>query len=406
MHARHSNLARRLRHLADSADDDDGQLLDRFVADRDDAAFAALIRRHGPMVLGVCRRVVSDPHLADDAFQATCLVLARKARTVRPRTAVGNWLYGVAYRVALRARTMAGRRGRRETLVADVPDRSASEADSAESAELTAALDAEVARLSDPLRTAVVLCELEGRPRQDVARQLGIPEGTLSSRLAAARKLLAKRLARRGMIVPAVGLAALVAPVVPPHLLAFGQHAEIPTRVSLLAQGVFRAMFLKKLGFVAVIGVLALAGGSFVGARPAGGDPDKAAPRPPVPIDAAVSKPNGADRMLVWQGEGFVFVTPDGKEGDRLPGRVDGLILNEPVISPDGKRVAFTVNDDPPADADGFRRRKVFVRELDGKDPGRILPVNSSNVFWSPDGRGLYAVVSAPGKTRRNASAR
>jgi Tol biopolymer transport system component len=107
--------------------------------------------------------------------------------------------------------------------------------------------------------------------------------------------------------------------------------------------------------------------------------------------------PRSADpgRLLVWRGEGFVFVTPDGAEGGRLSGRVGDLVLNEPVIAPDGRRVAFTVNDDPPADAEGSRRRKVFVRALDGKDRGRTFAVNALHVFWSPDGHGLYAVEAA-----------
>src|SRR5262249_31072362 len=107
------------------------------------------------------------------------------------------------------------------------------------------ALDAEVARLSNPLRTAVVLCELEGRPRKEVALQIGIPEGTLSSRLAAARKLLADRLGRQGIVLPAAGLLAVANPLVSPDLLAAGTGAEVSKRVSTLAQEVFRAMFLK-----------------------------------------------------------------------------------------------------------------------------------------------------------------
>jgi Tol biopolymer transport system component len=130
-------------------------------------------------------------------------------------------------------------------------------------------------------------------------------------------------------------------------------------------------------GAMAVLSILAAGVGGLLGA----------APRLTAP-----------GRLLVWRGEGFLIVTPDGAEGGRLPGRVDDLVLNEPVIAPDGWRVAFTVNDDPPADARGSRRRKVFVRALDGEDPGRMFSVNALHVFWSPDGHGLYAVEAVVAK--------
>src|SRR5262249_12792484 len=156
---------------------------------RDDDAFEALVRRHGPMVLGVCRRVVGHDAEADDAFQATFLVLARKANAIAQRDLLANWLYGVAFRTALEARSRMLRRHSLEQPFDDFPQFE-TEAE-AERAELLALLDSELNRLADKYRVPVVLCELEGRSRREVARQLGIPEGTLSSRLAAARRLLA-----------------------------------------------------------------------------------------------------------------------------------------------------------------------------------------------------------------------
>jgi RNA polymerase sigma factor (sigma-70 family) len=167
----------------------DGQLVQRYLDDGDGAAFAALVRRHGPMVLGVCRRVLRHEQDAEDAFQATFLVLARKAASVVPAEAVGHWLYGVAYRAAQKAREAAARRRARERLArprqpeeCPVPD------------ERREDLDREIARLPDVYRAAVVLCHLQGLSRKEAARRLGCPEGTLSSRLAKARRLLAGRL--------------------------------------------------------------------------------------------------------------------------------------------------------------------------------------------------------------------
>jgi RNA polymerase sigma factor (sigma-70 family) len=195
----------------------DGQLLARFQGDRDEAAFAALVRRHGPMVLGVCRRVLGDWHHAEDAWQATFLTLARKAAAVRRGDALAAWLHGVAYRVAAKARGRLGRRRDRAALPADVP---AAEGPGNDLAEV---LDAEVRRLPAPYRAAVVACYLRGRTVDQAARDLGCPRGTLASRLARARALLRQRLARRGVGLPALALTALLpepAPAVPPRLTA------------------------------------------------------------------------------------------------------------------------------------------------------------------------------------------
>jgi RNA polymerase sigma factor (sigma-70 family) len=147
----------------------------------------------------VFRRVTGDHHLAEDAFQAVFVVLAAMAGSVRPRSALPAWLYGVAHRVALRVRSMSHRRLLHEAPVETLPDRACPVADGAEGADLAAALDEEIARLPEYQRVPVVVCELEGRSRQEAAAQLGISEGTLSSRLARARRALAARLCRRGI---------------------------------------------------------------------------------------------------------------------------------------------------------------------------------------------------------------
>src|SRR3954451_15585984 len=148
--------------LRDGAALGDAELLGCFVEDRDETALAALVKRHGPMVWGVCRRLLSH-HDAEDAFQATFIVLARKADSVKPREMVGNWLYGVARQAALQARTAARRRAR-EIQVTQMPD---TEAPQDRWADVRPILDEELSRLPDHYRAAIVLCDLEGRSRKE-----------------------------------------------------------------------------------------------------------------------------------------------------------------------------------------------------------------------------------------------
>jgi RNA polymerase sigma factor (sigma-70 family) len=248
--------------LPDRAGLTDSQLLEYFVSSRDEAAFEVLVRRHGPMVFALCRRVIGNLHDAEDAFQASFLVLARKAASVSPREAVGNWLYGVAYRTARRARAVSARQRAREKQVKDMPHPSTEPADPLK--ELETLLDQELSRLPDKYRLPLVLCELEGRSRKEVARQLKLPEGTLSSRLATGRKMLASRLARHGLASSGAMLAALLpqsaaSASVPSSLVtstakaaglfAAGQAAAtvVSTEVAALAEEVLKTMLLIKL---------------------------------------------------------------------------------------------------------------------------------------------------------------
>ncbi len=194
---------RRTALLSDGAATD-GQLLDDFIAHADEAAFEALVRRHGGMVWGVCSRVLGHSHDAEDAFQAAFLVLVRKAESVRPREMVGNWLYGVAYRTALKARGVANRRGAREKQVEDMPAKEVQ--DAKVWSDLRPLLDRELNRLADRYRVPVVLCDLEGKSQREAARQLGWPAGTLTTRLTRARKMLARRLSRQGIALSASAL--------------------------------------------------------------------------------------------------------------------------------------------------------------------------------------------------------
>jgi RNA polymerase sigma factor (sigma-70 family) len=245
----------------------DGQLLERFLAAREEAAFEELLRRHGPMVLGVCRRVLPGVHDAEDAFQATFLVLVRKGASVVARESVGNWLYGVAYRTAQKARVATARRQAKEKQMAR-PE-ALPEPDDRWN-DVRPLIDQELSRLPDKYRVPIVLCDLEGQTRKEAARRLGCPEGTVSGRLARARLMLAKRLARHGLTLPAgaltLALAQNAASACVPALLAgstikaavlvaAGHTAAgaVSAPVADLTEGVLKAMSLSKLKLVLAI---------------------------------------------------------------------------------------------------------------------------------------------------------
>src|SRR5262245_50618548 len=168
----------------------DEALLKSFVLHRDDAAFETLVRRHGPMVMGVCRRVLRDRHHAEDAFQATFMVLIRKAASLARRERLVKWLYGVAQRTALEAKKQAARRRAKEHDAMSQPKAVRDETFD----DLLPYLDRELSRLPDKYRLPIILCDLEGKTRKVAAAQLGVPEGTLSTWLMRGREALAKRL--------------------------------------------------------------------------------------------------------------------------------------------------------------------------------------------------------------------
>jgi RNA polymerase sigma factor (sigma-70 family) len=246
----------------DTASRTDGELVERFVARRDEAAFEALLRRHGPMVLAVCRRVLGNEADAEDAFQSTFLVLARKAAAVRPQRLVGNWLYGVAHTTSLKARAMRTKRSAKER---EAAARAKPEIPAEAWRHPEALLDRELQALPGIYRAAIVLCELEGKSLKEAARQLGCPVGTIGARLARGRALLARRLVRQGLsLSPAALAAALAHPAaraaVPPALasatckaaalFAAGTAAAgglVSTEVALLTDAALKALLLTKL---------------------------------------------------------------------------------------------------------------------------------------------------------------
>ena len=280
------SAARVLRVIADE-EQTDAELLRRFIDRRDEAAFALLVRRHGAMVYGVCRRMLPEQD-AEDAFQATFLVLAEKARAAAPRE-VANWLYGVARRAALLSRRSIARRRER---TGDMPDRPA-EPDPM--AELRVALDEELSRLPDIYRLVIVLCDLEGRTRREAAAVLGCPEGTVAGRLVRARELLAKRMARHAPVVSLAAVLAGTASARVPEVLS--PTAAIPPGVAALTREVLGAMTRGKLMKV-VVAVLLLGCAGFgmvlAGQKPATMD----APARPGSTEAPKDPPKSDD--VVW----------------------------------------------------------------------------------------------------------
>jgi RNA polymerase sigma factor (sigma-70 family) len=379
---------RRAALLRDGAGLTDGQLLERYVTRREEAAFEALLRRHGPMVFGVCRRLLSSSHDAEDAFQATFLVLVRKSASIVPREMVGNWLHGVAYHTALKAKAVAARRRAREKQVTDMPEAEAQAADAWQ--ELQPLLDQELNRLPDKYRLAVVLCDLEGRTHKEAARQLGWPPGTLSSRLVRARLRLARRLAGHGLTLSGAALAAALsqnaAAAALPRTLAISTlkaaflyaagpaatAGAISARVAALTEGVLKAMLLTKLkAVVAVLLAAAVLFGVAGGITHSGRAGEQDEVKKDSPPAAAAAEPVGAIRSF---------------EGHKAP--VIGV-----VFSPDGRR-ALTASSD------------ASVRLWDvatGKEVRRLIGhvIGARSVAFSPDGKRALSTGDNPDRTVR-----
>ena len=349
----------------------DRQLLERYTAGgrepAGEAAFAALVDRHGPMVLGVCRQLLGDLQHAEDAFQAVFVVLARKARSIRDPDLLGNWLYGVAIRTARCARQQIARRRRREesdTMSGSGPGSSDLAAPTAPPADRPAidreqaeAIHGEVDRLPRAFRLPVVLCYFEGLTLDDAARRLRCPAGTVRSRLARAREKLKISLARRGVALPAAGLGAILSPrsasaSISPLLcdsttraaIQFAAHhtaagGALAAPAAALAQEVFRTMLLHKIKLIAtsllLMAAVATGAGWLAHSLAMKDEPRKNLTSPvarAAPHDAdrtkSAAKPDPAapDRMTV---AGRVL-GPDGKPVDgrgRRPGRAAPLAL-------------------------------------------------------------------------------
>jgi RNA polymerase sigma factor (sigma-70 family) len=349
-----------VRGIVDPAESADPELLRRFVANRDEAAFEALVRRHGPLVYGLCRRLVDDGHLAEDVFQAAFLVLARKAATVRMQDALASWLYGVTTRLARNARRQAGRRRRHEISAVDLPcdqrsilDRgpealsmSNDPANVLAVAEVGAALDEELARLPDKYRAPLLLCGCVGKTACEAARALNCPEATLKSRLRRGRELLRGRLAQRGFLLSEAAVGALftissAGAVTPLSLLTVTTRAALPfvagralagcghLQAVLLAEDLLRKMAVRHFGLsllAALTLALSVSTAMVLGWQPVrDGSTNAAASSEPdgrqlggVDLHASPLPPGALARLgdVRWRHGAmatFVAFTPDGK---------------------------------------------------------------------------------------------
>jgi RNA polymerase sigma factor (sigma-70 family) len=316
----------------------DGQLLARFIATRDEASFEALVRRHGHMVWRLCLRVLGHFQDAEDAFQATFLVLARRASSVVKRESVGSFLYGVAYRTALDAKAINARRRSREKQVeampqpAFIPD---------ETQDWRPWLDHELNLLPETYRAVIVACDLEGRSRKEAARLLGLAEGTVCSRLTRGHRLLAKRLSRYGLALSGSALAAALteatasaapaslvsATVKVAVLVAAGEFSAVSTSVAILMKGAFETMLLTKLKLAvgAVMVVMALsASGLVYRASGQSGSAGKGGSRPATELDVLKQevellklKLQVVEQKLKAQDEELRALRADGKGGSK-----------------------------------------------------------------------------------------
>ncbi|HEV3115669.1 MAG TPA: sigma-70 family RNA polymerase sigma factor [Gemmataceae bacterium] len=265
-------LLQQVRHLVgnvSAAALPDGQLLERFLDNRDETAVEILVRRYGALVFGACRRVLRDTHAAEDVFQATFLVLIRKAPSLDRKRPLASWLYTVAYRLALRARANETRRRRFEEQAAQ--SRSSFTVPPARAGDVTAAVEEELHRLPERLRAPLVLCYLDGKTNDQAAAILGCPRGSMAARLSQALARLRHSLARRGFVAPAAAIATLLASTqgqaaVPLPLLVNTARAAIwfasedaltgafvSSQAVALARGAMRTMLLHKLKIAAVV---------------------------------------------------------------------------------------------------------------------------------------------------------
>ncbi|HEY1381149.1 MAG TPA: sigma-70 family RNA polymerase sigma factor [Gemmataceae bacterium] len=428
-------LIRRLRRLPAGAESD--AALVRAYVDGDAEAFRELVARHGPLVLGVCRRVLGDVHAAEDAFQATFLVLARRAGSVRWRGTVSAWLFGVARRVALKARTADRRRAWRETRVVPA-NRSTDPADELTARELLAALDAELDQLPAGYREPLVLCYWQGLTQDEAARRLGCSAGAVKGRIERGRQRLAERLRRRGFAAGDLR-PLLVAPVtataVPADLLARTAalaadpgSRSVPAAVVALAAAAGPSKLLPAVALVTLVagaGLLILAGASWERERPEKDNPP-VAQRPGSAGYPAGSPPNRDDPLPAGAAARFgtaryrhgtriesLAVSADGRvavaaSGGRILGstraydlatgkavyQLDGFRSDEAVaLSPDGKLLAAMQYDGTVhfLDAAGGQELRAVKRK---DDNSRTI---TNWLTFSPDGKFLAATMD--GKT-------
>ena len=383
------SVVRHVRDLVGGPVVTDRELLARFVASRDDEAFAGLVHRHGPMVLGACRRDLGNAHDAEDACQATFLILARKAASVRGHDNLAGWLHRVAVRVAGRLRRDVARR-RHEPLPADVirPESSTD----LSWAEVRAAFDDELARLPDRFRLPLLHCYLLGKTRDEAARELGWTVGTVRGRLDRGRKILQSRFARRGLTLSAALIPTLLDQ--PAGAVSVSLGPTISPMATALAEGVLTTMLMAKIK-VAVVAVAACAliGTLVAGhvAQPAAAQPAPAAAQPAptapsVPVDQPPSKADEFQENL----NTFILrmvLSPKG-EGQFDPKfELTQVLLLVPPL-----------NLDEPANGPSGKPSEARVR-IQNEDAAAILTALKAGDFFTPPAKNAVVPVSGPHAT-------
>jgi RNA polymerase sigma factor (sigma-70 family) len=382
----------------------DRGLLERFVASRDEAAFEALVRRYGPMVYGVCRRVLRHPEDTEDAFQAAFLVLARQAAAVRKSDSLGSWLHGVAYRVAANLRRDLARRRSREAVGADPPESAAAAEVSWQ--DVRVALDEELARLPERFQAPLVLCYLEGKTRDEAARELGWSVGTLRGRLERGRDLLRSRLTRRGLGLSAALLGAALtqdaSAAVPATLIGAAAKVAagaVPPLVAALAGGVLRTMFVAKVRTVAVLlfAVMAIGTAGVVLYQAATAGSAKVGPRVEAAVgEAPVAKPEAEAAPLAPVPAADDF----GAEVKGLRAKV--TLAKAKFALGEAIEVKYVVKNDSKEEQtvwhSGFwSNHLILVKDADGKEPDLTDFGKALRKAFSPGGeRGKSAPVKVP----------
>jgi RNA polymerase sigma factor (sigma-70 family) len=378
------NQLRRLFDAETSSHLSDGQLLQCFQSGRDEEAFTALMHRHGPMVHRVCRRVLAREHDAEDVFQATFLVLARKAGSIAKSASVASWLHGVAYRLALKARLQSGRWHARAASA--VPPETEEPSAATAWRELQAILDEELQRLPAKYRAPLILCYLEDLTHDEAALQLGWPVGTVKGRLARAREMLRCRLAKRGLALTATAwVAALagngVSAAVPPSLLSTTIRAALPValgetslaglagRAAELARSSLQQTLLARCAAVALVTVILAAGGACAlwlaqqpAASPAAAEPEALSAEPEA-LSIGTPRPIAS------------FLEEKHYRGQPVP----------VAFSADGKRVAVLVKRDTEAG-------ELFLQEIASGAKVGILKIQKGFSTVAADGKALALV--------------
>jgi RNA polymerase sigma factor (sigma-70 family) len=353
-------LLKTLFDAGTAAGHSDRALLERFASSRDagaEVAFGAIVERHGPMVLRVCRDILRDPHDADDAFQATFVVLARRAASIRRRESVGPWLYGVALRVAARARAARARRRDIERRGAEMLERNDAHPDGPDIGPL---IHEEVGRLPEKYRAAIVLCYLEGLTHDQAAGQLGWPVGTVRSRLAWARERLRLRLVRRGLAPSAavVGVSATEGGtlLVPASLieatvrmaLGASRAGTVPASVAILAGEELRRWVMIRLSWLGT-GLVATGLAAAVGVRYVAAGQGPAPAEAPRSRAAAAAEPSGRVEPTTFDDAPRDNATKPRREGYEVPkilaARLERARLKLAYLEPLHKRAAISAQE-------------------------------------------------------------